>query len=113
MEQYAVTDSLKRILENDTTSEESITNYRLAIANLNSAINPMRPGNLAEPEDLTELLSLITHAKQQGPRHNNSLQKAIEYANMTVNYVGDGSGTHDMIEKATIRLKAELKNKQE
>ena len=113
MEQYTAADSLNRAIEGDILSEELIINYQLAIVNLSAAINSMRPGNLAEPEDLTELLSLITHAKQQGPRHNNSLQKAIKYANMTVNYVGDGSGTHDMIEKATIRLKAELKNKQE
>ena len=75
----------------------------MAIINLSAAINSMRPGNLAEPEDLGELLTLITQAKQSLLNHNN-LQKAIEYAEMVVRYVSDGSGTHDMIQRAIMLL---------
>lgn len=109
MEQYVITDSLSRALESNATSEEFIANYQLAIVNLSAAINSMRPGNLAEPEDIEELLTLITRAKQQVHHHNSNLQKAIDYADMVVNYVSDGSGTHDMIEKAVTLLKNEMK----
>jgi hypothetical protein len=37
------------------------------------------------------------------------LKEAIEYAEMVVKYVSDGSGTLDMIEKVENRLKAILK----
>ena len=69
----------------------------------------MRPGNLAELEDLADLLPLITHAKQQRPNRESTLQQAIEHAEMVVSYVGDGSGTHDMIQKAISLLEAEMK----
>ena len=42
---------------------------------------------------------------------HSSLQKAIDYADMVVSYVGDGSGTYDMIKKATSLLKKGLTNK--
>lgn len=108
MEQYAVADSLSKALEANPTSEELIANCQLSVVNLNAAINTMRPGNLAELEDLTELLPLITRAKQRHPSRSSDLQKAIDYADMVVSYVGDGSGTHDMIEKATTQLKKEM-----
>lgn len=60
----------------------------------------MRPGNLAELEDLADLLPLIARAKQQRPNRESALQQAIDHAEMVVAYVGDGSGTHDMIQKA-------------
>lgn len=111
MEQYAVADSLMRMVndrEQGSLPEELIANCQSSIVNLNAAINTMRPGNLAELEDLTELLSLITRAKQRHPSRSSDLQKAIDYADMVVSYVGDGSGTHDMIQKATVQLKSEL-----
>jgi hypothetical protein len=37
------------------------------------------------------------------------LTEAIEYAEMVVKYVGDGSGTHDMIENAVSKLKQSIK----
>lgn len=74
--------------------------------NTNAAINTMRPGNLAELEDLSELLALINQSKQQAAP-NKTLQEAIKYAEMVVSYVSDGSGTHDMIQRALTRLKAE------
>ncbi len=33
------------------------------------------------------------------------LSTAIDYANMVIRYVTDGSGTYDMIERATKQLK--------
>ena len=71
---------------------------------LRITLTTMRPGNLAEPEDLEELQALLTKAK----KHENSaaLTEAINYAEMVVKYVTDGSGTHDMITRATTQLKA-------
>jgi DUF1680 family protein len=70
---------------------------------LNVAINTMRPGNLAEPEDLSELLPLLTETKNIRNK-TTELREAISYADMVVQYVNDGSGTHDLIEKALNRL---------
>ena len=76
-----------------------------ATTNLNAAINSMRPGNLPELEDMDELLPLLEKAKAvQNP--SAELKEAIEYAEMVVKYVSDGSGTMDMIEKATNMLKS-------
>lgn len=64
----------------------------------------MRPGNLAEPEDLEALqalLALADAAKHPTPR----LHEAVEYGRMVVKYVSDGSGTHDMIDRAVRQLK--------
>ena len=77
-----------------------------ATSALNVAINTMRPGNLAEPEDLNELLPLVTDAKENIPNKTTQLREAINYADMVISYVNDGSGTHDLIEKAVTRLKA-------
>ena len=71
---------------------------------LNAALNTMRPGNLPELEDLDELLPLLNKAKQQ-TAPGNKLREAIDYAEMVVKYVSDGSGTADMIERATRQLK--------
>ncbi len=73
------------------------------VSSLNVAINTKRPGNLAEPEDLAELLPLLENAKNA--EKTPALQEAINYANMVVQYVNDGSGTHDMINKAIKGLK--------
>lgn len=70
----------------------------------------MRPGNLAEPEDLADLLALETSLKENIPNKSNELRAALRYADMVVRYVNDGSGTHDLIEKAINRLK-EFQNK--
>ncbi|MCD8301870.1 MAG: glycoside hydrolase family 127 protein [Prevotellaceae bacterium] len=78
-----------------------------AISSLNMAINTMRPSNLAEPEDLSELLSLLTQSKNI-PNKTTPLREAIDYADMVVQYVNDGSGTRDLIEKATKRLQEAL-----
>ena len=71
---------------------------------LNTVINTMRPGNLPELEDLEELQSLLEKVRQQ-PSDNDKTTRAISYANMVIRYVSDGSGTKDMIERATNQLK--------
>ena len=101
MKQHSIADSLIRVLDNPSHISEELTSYyQLVLANLSAAIATMRPGNLAEPEDLNELILLINQAKQQTNR-SNKLQQAIEYTDMVVRYVSDGSGTHDMIQRAT------------
>lgn len=107
MEQYAVADSLMKVASTQQSAVNAEEIGAISSA-LNAAINTMRPGNLAELEDLGELLPLITRAKQRHPSRSSDLQKAIDYADMVVSYVGDGSGTHDMIQKATTQLKKEM-----
>ena len=76
-----------------------------ATSALNVAINTMRPGNLAEPEDLNELIPLLTDSKENIPNKTTELREAINYADMVVEYVNSGSGTHDLIDKALKWLK--------
>jgi hypothetical protein len=81
-----------------------------ATANLNAIINQMRPGNLPELEDMEPLMKLIEQAKQQG-QPSQQLQRALDYAGMVVRYVSDGSGTHDMIERAMNQLNENINEK--
>ena len=74
---------------------------------LNAAVNTMRPGNLPELEDMDELMKLLEEAKKL-PSGNQKAAQAIVYANMVVRYVSDGSGTMDMIQRATKQLKDAL-----
>lgn len=74
---------------------------------LNAVINTMRPGNLPELEDLDELMLLLEKAKLL-PEDNDKANRAIGYAGMVIRYVSDGSGTMDMIERATNQLKEVL-----
>jgi DUF1680 family protein len=72
---------------------------------LNAAINTMRPGNLPEPEDIYPLSTLLRQANRLTPSEiTPAISEAIEYAEMVVTYVNDGSGTHDMIQNATEKL---------
>jgi hypothetical protein len=86
----------------------------IAAGTLNAAINTMRPGNLPELEDIHELSSLLSkgntidHSKYTSEERA-ALKEAIEYAEMVVKYVSDGSGTHDMIESAISRLTSAIK----
>ena len=83
--------------------------------NLNVILNTMRPGNLAELEDLQPLLELMEKVKELGVRNKElgvkgeELGAAIKYAEMVVKYVSDGSGTLDMIREACGRIE-ELKD---
>ena len=70
---------------------------------LNAVINTMRPGNLPELEDMDELMQLLEKAKKLPD--GDKTDRAINYANMVIRYVSDGSGTMDMIQRATNQLK--------
>ena len=85
----------------DRYTQEEIDN---AAAALGAVINAMRPGNLPELEDLAELQQLLEKGRQL-PDSNEKANRAISYANMVIRYVSDGSGTMDMIERATKQLK--------
>ena len=86
-------------------TQEEIDNVASA---LNAVINTMRPGNLPELEDLDELQQLLEKAKQL-PNDNEKANRAISYAGMVIRYVSDGSGTMDMIQRATNQLKDVLR----
>lgn len=89
------------VLADKSRTQDAINS---ATSALNVAINTMRPGNLAEPEDLAELLPLLTEIKEIRNK-TTELREAIDYADMVVGYVNDGSGTKDFITKALSRLK--------
>ena len=76
---------------------------------LNRAINTMRPGNLAEMEDLRELSGLLRRAGWPDDNTSDELKEAISYGRMVQKYVTDGSGTHDMIHAAVEKLKKAMK----
>ena len=76
---------------------------------LNRAINTMRPGNLAEMEDLRELSGLLRRAGWADENTSAELKDAISYGRMVQKYVTDGSGTHDMIHAAVGKLKKAMK----
>ena len=85
--------------------QEAVTK---ATSALNAAINTMRPGNLAEPEDLDGLLRLVVETKEI-PNKNTKLREAIDFADMVIQYVNDGSGTKDLIDRADHVLREALK----
>ena len=76
---------------------------------LNRAINTMRPGNLAEMEDLRELSGLLRRASCPDDNTSAELKEAISYGRMVQKYVTDGSGTHNMIHAAVGKLKKAMK----
>lgn len=80
----------------------------VAAAKLGKAINTMRPGNLAEMEDLRPLNALLRRAGQPDADANRLLAEAVDYGQMVVRYVADGSGTQDMIDAAVARLSEAL-----
>ena len=93
------------VLADDNAGQEAVTK---ATSALNAAINSMRPGNLAEPEDLDALLKLVTRAKGIQDK-TTPLREAIDFADMVIGYVNDGSGTKDFIDIAYRRLDGALK----
>lgn len=74
-------------------------------AALNKAVNTMRPGNLAEVEDLRPLTALLRRAGTPDESSPEALRDAVSYGKMVVSYVTDGSGTKDMIAAAVEKLK--------
>ena len=85
----------------DADAVETVT------TSLSKAINTMRPGNLAEVEDLHPLTTLLRRIGTPDSTATESLRKAVDYGQMVVRYVMDGSGTKDMINAAVERLKKE------
>lgn len=75
---------------------------------LNASINTMRPGNLAELEDLGGLLRAVEKAEAEP--YSERRHDAVEYARMVIKYVSDGSGTMDMIREAEDKLAAATGN---
>ena len=104
LEQLAAAEAVNDA-EPRTLSQEEVTKVTSA---LNAAINTMRPGNLAEPEDLDALLRLVVETKEI-PNKNTRLREAIDFADMVIQYVNDGSGTKDLIDRARTRLEEALK----
>ena len=89
----------EEIMAGSEFTQEDVNN---ATALLNAAINTMRPGNLPELEDLNELLQLVKEAKDKNdPRQ----KEALDYAEMVIRYVSNGSGTMDMIIKGCEQLR--------
>ena len=78
-----------------------------AASSLNAEINSMRPGNLAELEDMQELLAVLDEVKT-AKKTDAASREAIDYASMVIRYVSNGSGTIDMIERAVRQLKEVL-----
>ena len=95
---------------NNEDKNYSQADVNSAAASINGTINSMRPGNLPEMEDLTALSALLRNAKTINAStftqdNRSTMEEAIAYAEMVVEYVVDGSGTHDMIENAVSGLK--------
>ena len=102
MEQY---DRSQRVFDNLFRTQDDINRQAAA---LNAALNTMRPGNLPELEDMDALLPLLERAKGVA-EPSAALKEAVEYADMVVKYVSDGSGTMDMIQRAVEQLDKALK----
>ena len=104
-----MTEQYKKVLPYMDAPDDQYTQEEVdqAASALNAVINTMRPGNLPEPEDLDELQQLLEKARQR-PQSETS-DRAISYASMVIRYVSDGSGTMDMIQRATNQLKEILK----
>ena len=104
-------EQLKNAEEVNAKDKKELTQDEInkAASSLNMVINTMRPGNLAEPEDLNELLPLVTQSKEIANK-STELREAINYSDMVISYVNDGSGTQDLIDKALKRLKTALDN---
>lgn len=72
-------------------------------SSLNAALAMMRPGNLADLSDLSPLQSLMSRADSL--QASGQLAEALDYARMVADYVRNGSGTKDLIRRATQRLR--------
>ena len=78
------------------------------IAALNKAVNTMRPGNLAETEELAPLNQVMEQISLSAKADTPEAKEALNYAERVVRYVTDGSGTSDMIASAMTKLKKVL-----
>ena len=89
------------------TSTVNPVDAEKSLSKLNAALTAMRPGNLAEMEDMEELKQLMQQVRDL-PR-TEVTRDALRRAERVVRYVTDGSGTKDMIDNATNQLKDLLK----
>ena len=89
------------------TSTVNPVDAEKSLSKLNAALTAMRPGNLAEMEDMEELKQLMQQVRDL-PR-TEVTRDALRRAERVVRYVTDGSGTKDMIDNATNQLKEILK----
>ena len=89
------------------TSNVNPVDAEKMLSKLNAALTAMRPGNLAEMEDMNELKQLMQQVREL-PR-TEARRDALRRAERVVRYVTDGSGTKDMIDNATNQLKDILK----
>jgi hypothetical protein len=76
-------------------------------AALNSELNTMRPGNLAEPEDVSRVSELLLRLRTLP--QSRERDRVMRYASGVVRYVTNGSGTMDMIRRAEKELNEILK----
>ena len=88
------------------TSKVNPVDAEQSLSKLNAALTAMRPGNLAEMEDMNELKQLIEQVRAL-PR-TDQRRDALRRADRVVRYVTDGSGTKDMIQGAANQLKEML-----
>lgn len=108
--QEAIKSAEQIINSNSQPSTLNPDEVETATAALNKAINTMRPGNLAEMEDLYPLSALLRRAGTPDESSPEELRRAVGYGKMVVRYVTDGSGTKDMIKAAVERLKKAIGN---
>jgi hypothetical protein len=90
----------ENVLSNPSATQEQID---AQAATLSVILNGMRPSTLAEPEDVAALQERVKKLRAEGTP-GEALSEALEYAEMVIRYVIDGSGTHDLIHKAEEKL---------
>ena len=104
-EQYEAATQLLKDEKQGVAGQELARRVDQTAAALNAALNTMRPGNLAEPEDLKPLSDLMEKMRGKDYREmSQELRQAMRYAQMVTRYVNDGSGTMDMIKRAVGQL---------
>ena len=96
MEQYRQCAAILTTKVNPVDAEKSLSK-------LNAALTAMRPGNLAEMEDMDELKLLMQQVRDLP--QTDVRRDALRRAERVVRYVTDGSGTKDMIQRAVEELR--------
>ena len=96
MEQYRQCAAILTTKVNPVDAEKSLSK-------LNAALTAMRPGNLAEMEDMEELKQLMQQVRALP--QTDVRRDALRRAERVVRYVTDGSGTKDMIQRAVEELR--------
>ena len=85
------------------TSKVKPVDAEKLLSKLNASLTAMRPGNLAEMEDMDELKQLMEQVRKLP--QTEARRNALRRAERVVRYVTDGSGTKDMIDNVTNQLK--------